>query len=94
MNLYQTRDLGLAAWVMSNGIPVHRFERENNLTTFSFMLNDEGQRIVAEYYGDARVSPMVYNSAIRTLKSMINRNSGTVLPKPESSYVGYNPKTR
>ena len=37
---------------------------------------------------------MVYNSAIRTLKSMINRNSGTVLPKPESSYVGYNPKTR
>ncbi len=95
MNFYQTRDLGVAAWLVSNGLAVHRFDRENKLTVFSFIMTDNINKLVAQYYSsDAKVSPMIFNSAIRTLKTMINRNDVAVPSKSESTYVEQYTRTR
>ena len=94
MNVYQTRDLGVAAWLVSNGLAVHQFARENKLTVFSFVTTANMEQLVAQYYSsDAKVSPMIFNSAIRTLKTMINRTDVVAPSKSESTYVGRSTRT-
>ncbi len=88
MKLYHTKDLGVAAWLVSNGLAVHHFEREGKLTVFSFITTDNTERLVAQYYSsDAKVSPMIFNSAIRTLKTMMFKNDLAAPSISESTYV-------
>jgi len=68
--LYDTNDLGLAAFLKVMGIELKIMVKINKKTLFSFKDTPERKAIVDDYFtGRARVDPLAYRNTIKDLKS-------------------------
>ena len=73
MQNYSNKDFYLASFLVSAGCPLLETKVNDNTTTFIFESSDELNKFVNQYYSlKARVEPMTYGQAIRTLKSIIH----------------------
>jgi hypothetical protein len=73
MKTYNTEDLYLAAFLTAQGYPVHQWNRDTGLTTFTFAENTELSQLVGAYYADkVSTSPLQYGNALKNIKSMIH----------------------
>ncbi len=73
MQNYSNKDFYLASFLVSSGCSLQQTKVEDGVTTFFFNRDEQLNKLVSQYYTlKARVEPMTYGQAIRTLKSIIH----------------------
>ena len=89
--MYKTRDLYLAAYLLSSEIPLRSHTREGSNTEFAFLETNTLDKAVAAYSAfTASVNPITYANAIRTLKSIVltNQSMNHEITKPSTIRKG------
>ena len=88
---YATSDLYLSAFLVSSGIPLDSFARDNGRTTFRFEQRETLPQLVTNFYADkANVSPMKYGNSLKNLKALIySKDTNTY----ENNYVSQQRKS-
>ena len=75
-NEYKSQDFYLSAYLMSSGIGLRSYHKENRLTVFVFEWNENLDQIITQYYNmQAQVNPVIYGQSIKNLKSIIHSNT-------------------
>ena len=78
MKTYDTKDFPLAAYLVTSGLALQSHSREGKVSTFTFADTSDLQSLVTGYYGfQARVNPIAYANAFRSLKSIMYSNTTT-----------------
>ena len=73
--IYDTNDLGLAAYLKVAGVELKVMVRTGKKITFSFKDNPERKSFVDDYFtGKAKVNPLAYKNTIKDLKSYTFNN--------------------
>ena len=68
--IYDTNDLGLAAYLKVAGVELKVMVRTGKKITFSFKDNPERKGLVDDYFtGRGKVNPLAYKNTIKDLKS-------------------------
>lgn len=72
LDLYKTRDLGLASFIIAKGNEVHHIEREERLTHFVFDGLNKCRDLEREYkFNGAKIEAKKFYDAIREAKRLI-----------------------
>lgn len=67
--LFETNDLGLAAFLKLSGVELKLMTKNKGRTVFCFKDKPERRQLVREYFdGTAKVSPLAYKNLLRDLK--------------------------
>lgn len=67
--LFETNDLGLAAYLKLMGMEIKKMFKQKGKTVFSFVNKPERKELVDKYFsGEGKVSPLAYKNALRDLK--------------------------
>jgi hypothetical protein len=67
--LFDTNDLGLAAFLKLSGLELKIMTKNKGRTIFCFKDKPERKQLVGDYFnGKARVSPLAYKNLLRDLK--------------------------
>lgn len=68
--LFETHDLGLAAFLKLSGLELKLTTRNRGKTMFCFKDTDQRKQLVSDYFeGKARVCPLAYKNLMRDLKT-------------------------
>ena len=75
-NEYKSQDFYLSAYLMSSGIGLRSYHKENRLTVFVFEWDEHLDQIITQYYNmQAQVNPVTYGQSLKNLKSIIHSNT-------------------
>ena len=75
-NEYKSQDFYLSAYLMSSGIGLRSYHKENRLTVFVFEWDENLDQIITQYYSmQAQVNPVTYGQSLKNLKSIIHSNT-------------------
>ena len=78
VNLFESQDFYLAAYLVASGVKLVASRRMDGLTTFYFTNSDTTKMLIDKYYGlAALINPIAYCNAIRNLKSVIHSKTTT-----------------
>ena len=67
--LFETNDLGLAAYLKLEGIEIKGMSKNKGRTLFCFIDKEERKKLVQDYFGGkAKVDPLLYKNLLRDLK--------------------------
>ena len=73
---YKSQDFYLSAYLMSSGIGLRSYHKENRLTVFVFEWDENLDQIITQYYSmQAQVNPVTYGQSLKNLKSIIHSNT-------------------
>ena len=68
--IFDTSELGLAAFLKVSGLEIKIMFRKGNKTIFSFKDTPERKALVDDYFtGKAKVDPLAFRSTMRDLKN-------------------------
>jgi len=72
LDLYKTRDLGVASFIIAKGNEVHHIEREERLTHFVFDNEAKCRDLEREYkFSGGKIEAKKFYDAIREAKRLI-----------------------
>ena len=75
-NKYKSQDFYLCAYLMSSGVRLKSYHKENQSTVFVFDWDENLDHTVTQYYSmQAQVNPVTYGQSIKNLKSIIHSNT-------------------
>lgn len=78
MEIYQSKDFYLSAYLIAEGFQLYDHERSHGFTLFYFIETDQLKALVKQFYSlNASVEPIKYSQALRALKGVIHSLSAS-----------------
>ena len=78
MQIFESRDFYLSAFLIANGYELADHSRNHGYTTFFFRADEGLNKIVKEFYSlKTEIEPIKYSQALRALKGIIHSLSAS-----------------
>ena len=76
MDQYKTKDIGLAAYLVTKGQALQGYKKENGVTYFIFNGSEKGKKFENEYrFGNSEIPARRFYDAVKQLKVLIYQNN-------------------
>ena len=89
MNLFQSKDFYLSAFLIANGFELQKHFRDKGFTSFFYKDDEELQKQVRKYYSlKSTIEPIKYSQALRALKGIIHSLSASTSNQELTKWKG------